>query len=262
MLTRFATGLLAGAAALAAILLLESEWFLLFAILVLELATIEYVRLGRRGGASRGLFLLLVAVPALSALWIVESSVSPWVALAASPLAFGLYALAERSDPKSSLATLGWSSFGAAYLVLPAWSMVEIHAADRTLLVALLVSVWANDTVALLVGSKFGSHKMAPRLSPNKTWEGSIAGLVAGLGVGVVGLELVTGSVTPATAMLFGVVSVASQAGDLVESSLKRAVGVKDTGSLLPGHGGMLDRLDAILVASPVFYALSVLIDL
>ena len=80
--------------------------------------------------------------------------------------------------------------------------------------------------------------------------------------MGVVGVELATGSVTPANAVLFGVVSVASQAGDLVESSLKRAVGVKDTGSLLPGHGGMLDRLDAILVASPVFYALSVLIDL
>jgi len=262
MLKRFATGILAGAAAVAAILLLESEWFLLVAILVLELATLEYVRLGRRAGASRGLFVLLVAVPALSALWIVESPLSPWVVLAVSPLALSLFALAERSDPQSSLATLGWGSAGAAYLVLPVWSLYEIHAADRYMLVALLVSIWANDTVALLVGSKFGRRKLAPRISPNKTWEGSIAGLIGGFVVGVVGLQLVTGSVTPAGAVLFGVVGVASQAGDLVESSLKRAVGVKDTGSLLPGHGGMLDRLDAILVASPVFFALSVLIDL
>ena len=262
MLMRFATGILAGAVAVAAILLLESDWFLLLAILVLEVATLEYVRLGRRAGASRGLYALLVLVPALSALWIVESSVSPWVVLAVSPLAFSLYALAERSDPRSSLATLGWSSFGAVYLVLPTWSMFEIHSADPHLLLALLVSVWANDTVALLVGSKFGRRKMAPCISPNKTWEGSIAGLIGGLVVGVAGLELATGSVTPAAAVLFGVVAVASQAGDLVESSLKRAVGVKDAGSLLPGHGGMLDRLDAILVASPVFYALSVLIDL
>lgn len=262
MLTRFATGILAGAAAVAAILLLESDWFLLLAVLVLEVATLEYVRLGRRAGASRGLFMLLVVVPALSALWIVESAVSPWVVLAVAPLAFSLSALAERSDLQSSLATLGWSSFGAAYLVLPVWSMVEIHSADRYLLVVMLFSVWANDTVALLVGSKFGRRKMAPHISPNKTWEGSIAGLLGGLVVGVVGLRLVTGSVTPAAAALFGVVAVASQAGDLVESSLKRAVGVKDAGSLLPGHGGMLDRLDAILVASPVFYALSVLIDL
>ena len=261
MLTRFATGFLAGAAALAAILLLEPDGFMLLAILMLEVATVEFVRLGRRGGAGSGLLALLVVVPTVSALWIVESGVSPPVVLAASPLVFGLCALAERSDPRSSLATLGWSSFGAAYLVLPAWSMYEIHAADRYLLVALLVSVWANDTVALLVGSKFGRRKMAPRLSPNKTWEGSIAGLIAGLAVGVVGLELVTGSVTPSGAVLFGVVSVTSQVGDLMESLLKRAVGVKDTGSLLPGHGGMLDRLDAILVASPVFYALSFLID-
>lgn len=259
MLTRVITALVAGGATVTAVLLLDSLWVLWVVVAALEIAALEYARLGRAGGAGPGLLVLLVALPVLSVLWVLDGGSSPWAALAASPLIFALLGLLGRSDPKQSLVTLGWVSFGVAYLVLPAWSIYEIHSGGSEILLVLLLSVWANDAAALVVGSRFGRHKMAPRLSPNKTWEGSVAGLAAGVAVGIGGL-LVAGRVDTVgwrLCALYVIVAAAAQAGDLVESLLKRAVDVKDSGALLPGHGGMLDRLDAILVAAPVFYALT-----
>ena len=119
-----------------------------------------------------------------------------------------------------------------------------------------LVSVWVNDSVAFLVGSRWGRHKLAPRLSPNKTWEGSIGGLLGSALLGWGGFDWL--GVEPRWPLL-GVLlvsAVAAQLGDLVESMLKRAAEVKDSGRLVPGHGGLLDRLDAIILAGPVFYGL------
>jgi phosphatidate cytidylyltransferase len=139
----------------------------------------------------------------------------------------------------------------------------------KSLVLFLLCVVWAGDIAAMFVGRTLGRHKLAPKLSPNKTWEGA-AGSVAGsllvtVGVLALALQLAKRDILilafPGPVwywlVLALIVNVAAQVGDLAESALKRSAGVKDSGTLLPGHGGVLDRIDALLVAAPVlWYAL------
>jgi len=136
-----------------------------------------------------------------------------------------------------------------------------------SLVAFLLCAVWAGDTAAYYVGRAWGRHKMAPTLSPNKTWEGAIgsmAGSLLSTGV-LLGLAQLlqmwdVGWLSYSDGAwwywlgIAVVVNVAAQVGDLAESALKRSAGVKDSGSLLPGHGGVLDRIDALLLAAPVLW--------
>ena len=141
------------------------------------------------------------------------------------------------------------------------------------LVIFLFLCVWSGDIAALYIGKRFGRHKLAPELSPNKTWEGSIASIVAsvvfGLGLVLYGdwLTLHGSSFTRLHTnapwwewMLLAILlNVAAQFGDLLESALKRGAGVKDSGTMLPGHGGILDRIDALLLAAPVLWFVLVL---
>jgi phosphatidate cytidylyltransferase len=135
-----------------------------------------------------------------------------------------------------------------------------------SLVAFLLCVVWAGDIAALYVGRAVGRHKLAPALSPNKTWEGTLGSVVGSLlaAGGLLGLaaQLETWNSAKLSypddvwywLVLAVVVNLAAQVGDLVESGLKRSVDVKDSGSLLPGHGGVLDRIDALLLAAPVLW--------
>lgn len=137
-----------------------------------------------------------------------------------------------------------------------------IRALDEpvVLLVAVLGAAAAGDTGAYLVGSRLGRRRIAPRVSPNKTWEGSIGGIIAAGALAAAVLPL-DGSSSLARGALVGVaVGLAGLLGDLVASMVKRDLGVKDLGRLLPGHGGVLDRVDGLLLALPVGYALLVLL--
>ena len=128
----------------------------------------------------------------------------------------------------------------------------------RAWLLFTLLVVFACDTGAFAVGRLVGRHRMAPRLSPNKTWEGAAGGLAASIGAAML-MGVVFDLSVPLwqQALIGAVASVAAQAGDLTESVLKRAANVKDSGSIMPGHGGILDRMDSILFALPaVFYML------
>lgn len=120
-----------------------------------------------------------------------------------------------------------------------------------------LVVSWLGDTGAYYVGGRFGKHKLAPRVSPGKSWEGAVAsGALSVIFAVLVMPRLIPGLSVSQAALLGIVVNIAGQAGDLAESALKRAAGKKDSGSLLPGHGGMLDRIDSALFAIPVTYVL------
>ena len=148
------------------------------------------------------------------------------------------------------------------------------------LLLYLLLVVWAGDIFAYFVGKSMGRHLMAPRISPKKTWEGAAASLAASLAVGIVwfsyalqisSLLLRLGLIQRRDG-LFGLekpelwpivlltvaLNIAAQLGDLVESLIKRGAGVKDSGAILPGHGGMLDRIDALLFAAPVLWVYAI----
>jgi len=141
------------------------------------------------------------------------------------------------------------------------------------LVLFLMVCVWSGDIAALYIGKAFGRHKLAPRISPGKTWEGSIASIVGSMLAA--GLVLWASDALTArgnmilhitepiwqTLVLAAIVNIAAQLGDLLESAVKRGAGVKDSGTMLPGHGGILDRIDALLVAAPVLWFCLILMD-
>jgi len=173
-----------------------------------------------------------------------------------------------RSPLERVLPDTAYSVFGLLYIGLSMSTLYLLSAEDNgpSLLLFLLLVVWAGDIAALYVGRSFGRWTLAKRLSPNKTWEGSIASVAASIGVAAL---LVWGGATltarnldymsyPGTYLhwiwLAALVNVAAQVGDLAESAIKRAAGVKDSGKLLPGHGGVLDRIDALLLAAPVLW--------
>lgn len=170
------------------------------------------------------------------------------------------------------------SVFAFTYVALPLGFLVQLREqpSGAFLVIYLLLVVWAGDIFAYFIGRSIGKHWMAPRISPKKTWEGAAASLVASVAVGwllfghaepissallrsgliarrdgIYGLEVPT--MLPVVLLTIAL-NVAAQLGDLVESLVKRGAGVKDSGALLPGHGGMLDRVDALLFAAPVLW--------
>jgi phosphatidate cytidylyltransferase len=152
--------------------------------------------------------------------------------------------------------------FGAVYVgfMLSHFVLIRGLESGTELALATLVAVWANDVFAYLVGSTLGRHKMSPSISPNKSWEGFAAGAVFTTLVWVAVYFVTDTQISLAWFALVGIsVSLAGVFGDLFESRLKREAGVKDSGKLLPGHGGFLDRFDSLIMVSVVAYYLLIL---
>jgi phosphatidate cytidylyltransferase len=162
--------------------------------------------------------------------------------------------LATKRPLVESLAAAGISSSALLLVAFPLSFAVTLHAMARIgpkLLLFALVITWVGDTVAYFVGRAIGKHPFAPILSPKKTWEGAVGGFVGSLLVGVAFSKWIGVPMGQMLAMA-AVGNVAGQVGDLLESAYKRSAGVKDSGTLLPGHGGILDRIDALILAIPV----------
>lgn len=149
---------------------------------------------------------------------------------------------------------------GIAYVFGPlALSVLLRQINPQWLMFALLLS-WAGDTVAMYVGKSIGKHKLAPVISPNKTWEGAFGSVAGSLVAGAIYAHYLIPGVLPAIVLALALVgNVAGQLGDLFESWLKRRAHIKDSGSSLPGHGGWLDRIDSMLFTVPIIYALVLL---
>jgi phosphatidate cytidylyltransferase len=154
--------------------------------------------------------------------------------------------------------------FGVPYIGPAAIALVWLRSASDhgfANVVILLLVIWATDIGAYAVGRALGGPRLAPRISPGKTWSGSVGGLLAGMAVGVAAaFVLGIGIAGWQAALLAGVIGSVGQAGDLLESLLKRRFDVKDSGHLIPGHGGLLDRLDAVLTAAPAAALLALLL--
>ncbi|MEM6285051.1 MAG: phosphatidate cytidylyltransferase, partial [Chloroflexota bacterium] len=146
---------------------------------------------------------------------------------------------------------------GALYVALPLGLLILIRAGENGLLCisAVMWSIWFTDTFALIGGRLIGRHKLAPRISPGKTIEGALVGILAGMSIGMVIMIFGGRPVYMAVSLAVTVAGMAV-AGDLLESWLKRYFRVKDSGSILPGHGGILDRIDGFIGAVPVYYLL------
>lgn len=193
------------------------------------------------------------------------------------PFIFSVIAM-RRVDLRTAFPAAMVSVFAFGYIALPLGLLVQVRDQWRGafLILYLLLIVWAGDIFAYFVGKSLGRHLMSPRISPKKTWEGAFASLAASLIIGAL-LFNYSGQISSAllnahlidkkdglfalqkpllwpTLLLSAAINIAAQLGDLVESLIKRGAGVKDSGSLLPGHGGMLDRIDALLFAAPILW--------
>lgn len=206
-----------------------------------------------------------------------------WVLPILLPVIFGI-ALVFRKDLQAGLASSAASVFGVLYIAGSLSLLIALRwdPVYDFLIIFILFSVWAGDTAAYYVGRAFGRHKLAPIVSPNKSWEGAMASIIASVVVAFAvfhyrqqlsgffshPVPLATGGWTfytpfetisfrasPMHVVILGVfTNAAAQFGDLFESALKRGAKLKDSGSLLPGHGGILDRIDALLFAIPVVW--------
>ena len=164
--------------------------------------------------------------------------------------------LATRRAVHEVLPAVSISSAGLLLIALPLSYLVRINEIDvdgRQLVLFTLSLVWAGDILAYFTGRSLGRVPMAPALSPQKTWEGAVANLLASLVIGAAFARWMQLDAVPLM-LIAALANVAGQMGDLIESAYKRAAAVKDSSSLLPGHGGMLDRIDSLILASPVVW--------
>ncbi|VDZ71896.1 CDP-diglyceride synthase [Atlantibacter hermannii] len=160
-------------------------------------------------------------------------------------------------------------AFGLMTIVPFFWGMVALrgwhydtnHYYGAVWLLYVMILVWGADSGAYMFGKLFGKHKLAPKVSPGKTWQGFIGGLFTAAIISWIYGEVVNLEVAPSTLLICSVVAaLASVLGDLTESMFKREAGIKDSGNLIPGHGGILDRIDSLTAAVPVFACLMLLV--
>ena len=175
--------------------------------------------------------------------------VVPWLLSVVWLMAEELYL--QRDNP---LGNWAFAMLAQVYVALP-FALLPL-VGDATIVLAVFLFLWCSDTGAYCTGSLIGRHKLFPRISPGKTWEGSIGGGVVAIAASQLMAYITDSALTPLTwAAMALVVVVAGTLGDLVESLFKRRLGVKDSGNILPGHGGMLDRFDSSLLAIPAVWA-------
>jgi phosphatidate cytidylyltransferase len=250
------------------LLLLKGSFFLLIlaAALAAELATWEYISIADAHGSRSPRNLVLIAIAVLfAATFQNRFLVLPVIGLCSLVL---LIVCSFRSPLERVLPDTAFSVFALIYigLTLATVPLVWVQQDGPSLLVFLFCIVWTGDTAALYVGRNFGRTKLSPRISPNKSWEGSAASLAGSLliAAALVALSRALEDRSIFTLHFAGplarwlvlavVLNLFAQVGDLVESAIKRGAGVKDSGAMLPGHGGLLDRIDALLLAAPVLW--------
>ena len=227
------------------------------------------------------IFFLFLTVISTNQTPLIESTAMVYglaLASALAPFVFLTVAM-PRASLVSGYPGAAASSFAFAYIAIPMALLIEIRQqpAGAIWTIYLLLAVWAGDIFAYFIGKAIGRHLMSPRISPKKTWEGAVASVLASVIIGTLWIQHAPGisanllriglierrdgmwgleqpQLWPIV-LLSAVVNIAAQLGDLVESLIKRGAGVKDSGAILPGHGGMLDRIDAMLFAVPVVWA-------
>lgn len=254
---RTTSALILGAVILAA-LLWGGVWALAAVVAAIALlSTVEFYALVRRDRRLPSELIGLTAVVAMPFAAALHGAVGLTAALGLLVIAAFFWHVMIR---QIRLAETGTTLFGALYIGFTLSHLVLIREFEGGTMLALtmIISIWANDSLAYMAGTAFGKHKLAPRISPKKSWEGLLAGTIATTAVWT------ASSLLPGVGLALGwrlaiglAASLAAVIGDLAESRVKREVGAKDSGTLLPGHGGYLDRFDSfIMVAIVTHYML------
>ncbi|MFI3294501.1 MAG: CDP-archaeol synthase [Rikenellaceae bacterium] len=207
---------------------------------------------------------ILVAFMLLMILLSSQTYLLLWIILASLTLV-EFFSLMAKHGAKFNGARVLVTILGAIY-IFGSYSLLAFGFGDSQasgmLIVSVLTLIWSNDVGAYLFGMSFGRHKMAPRISPKKTWEGFFGGLISAVGVAILWQVFYWGDASasslPLDYLFFGglglVSGLGAVLGDLLESAFKRRLQIKDSGRIIPGHGGMLDRFDALLMAAPLVW--------
>lgn len=237
--------------------------------LLITLAMLEYIELLKKQNFRPQIHLLLgISLLLLALIHVIlnHPGLEPWNSIYQSERVINLVVILVffatiihellRGNPEQGFINASVNFFGAVYIGLMfAYILMlrYIPGQNSFYIMFTILVTWANDSAAYFIGINFGKHKLCPKISPKKSIEGSIGGLVGGL---LVSLGLGIARQQPVWAMLVlgALVVIAGQFGDLIESIIKRNAGVKDSGNFLPGHGGVLDRFDSLLLAAPVVY--------
>lgn len=280
MMLRIVTGVVL-IAIVVAIVIWAPDWMVAVAAAAIALlALVEFFALGERVGlrafrywaliCAAGIFYAqytmgTVFTRAFGALMLSRSAgVTISVEIVLTAFLFGAAAivLATRRPLQDVLPAIGISSAGLLFIALPFSYLVRIIEIPRdggALILFTLALIWAGDTLAYFTGKFVGRVPMAPALSPKKTWEGAIANFIGSVIVGYFASRWID---MDAATLLFiaGIANIAGQMGDLLESAYKRGASVKDSGTLVPGHGGVLDRIDSLILAAPVVWFLWVML--
>ncbi len=246
MLTRIITAIVLLAVVVAALFLDPTGWAVrILVILIAFTSAYELGRILKLGASTAG---------AVTVLFFAVSKtlpvIHPLAWLLISIIGVGLYALSTRA--KSDFWKFGFSAFWIGGTLIPFYILAATKSPGYwPLIMTAAIPIWCGDTAAIFVGKAFGKHKMAPDISPKKTWEGAAGNFLA-----CVAAAMVLGAIFhyPLLAMaLLGLnCGVLGQAGDLFESWLKRKADMKDSGNILPGHGGVLDRIDSLMATAPI----------
>jgi phosphatidate cytidylyltransferase len=240
--------------------------FLALVLMVIGLSLREYVHLLRHIHVSVCTHATWLAVMALPMMAHLSRGSTHWLSMTLffSIVALTLSVMLTASQTAHFLPMLVYSVFGMLFLgwTLSHLILLRLLPAGPWYILFLCAVVWVGDTAAMYVGKSLGQHKMAPAISPGKTWEGAIGCVIGGVCTAVVSARFWLPDLVLWQCIVLGLcISLSAQLSDLGESMLKRYAGVKDSGGLIPGHGGMLDRIDSLLFATPTLvYALYVLL--
>lgn len=261
---RIITALVLAIVTIAVVLLLAAPWFALLTGVFALIGAWEWSALsGWRALPARAGFVLLVGVCMGICLWLGGTTLEEWItglALIWWCLALGMVAVSQIRGLNLGRAGALKAAMGLLVLV-PAWLSLVVLRTDLhhgpDLVLFLLVLVWSADSAAYFAGRRWGRTRLSSAVSPGKTWEGLGAGIAAGILVGLAyaRLEGMQGVEMLKFLFICTITVLASVVGDLTESLMKRNIQIKDSGRLLPGHGGVLDRIDSLTAAGPVFLA-------
>jgi phosphatidate cytidylyltransferase len=256
--------------ALLAILLLGQPWLTLLVAAIAFLGAREAFGLLRSAGyAGEPLLGSVIAVVAVLGAWLLPDAIA--VAGVAGTLALAGVAALAWPDPRDGFRVWAATAFGSLYIGLLGFTLRIVRDAPplppgapagqwldggRAWLLVLVLGVWAYDTGAYVAGRVFGRRKLIEHISPGKTWEGVVGGTAAAVGTCALTLTAAgdRGPLNLGPLVLGLLLAATAQAGDLAESMLKRAAGADESGALIPGHGGLLDRVDSFLFAAPAAY--------
>lgn len=237
--------------------LFYKEAFYFVFLLLLALGLKEYYQIAKLAGAKVDLWKgLLAGISLFTAGYIYSFWENPYYFFVFFIVAFGILVLEIFSNSKQIITDLGTLFFGLVYVAVPLTITQYLFYREYNpyLVLSIFLVIWMNDSGAYIIGSLFGKNKLAPRISPKKTWEGALGGLL---------FSLILISLLPKSFLSFGyterivfglVIVIFGTLGDLFQSALKRNVNIKDSGTILPGHGGILDRIDSMLFAIPAVF--------